>query len=68
MDDKEKKYVAVIAILAVILLAMLMARWWNCDCNSRSNYEDVRNLPVYAGNKVINGSIGNANRQPQSFV
>lgn len=68
MDDKEKKYAIVIGLLAVVIIAMVWARWWSCDCNSRQGYEEVRNLPVYKGNQVVNGSIGSAYRDPRNYV
>ncbi len=71
MDGPEKNikmcYV-VIAALALVIIGMLVYRSWNCNCSSRSGYEDVRNLPVYQGNQVVNGLIGNAQRMPGNFV
>lgn len=69
MDDKEKKYCIVIGLLAVVIIGMVWARWWSCDCKSnRQGYEEVRNLPVYQGNQVVNGSIGSAYRDPRNYV
>ena len=68
VPEKLKCSYMVIDAFAVVILLVMMNRWWNCDCMNRSNYEDVRNLPVYQGNKVVNGLIGNAQRMSGKFV